>query len=41
MAIRSADSIYSFEEQKDTLSWLVNRHEMPTKYIYFGIGSKR
>ncbi|MCW6160093.1 MAG: L-histidine N(alpha)-methyltransferase [Candidatus Micrarchaeales archaeon] len=34
-------AVYSIEEQKDMLWWLENRHEMPTKYMYFGIGSKR
>ncbi len=33
--------IYSKEEQQDMLWWLKNRSEMPTKYMYFGIGSER
>ncbi len=41
MAVVSADRIYSLEEQKDMLYNLEHYHEMPTKYMYFGIGSKR
>ena len=35
------DRVYSLEEQKDMLQWLKKKNEMPTKYMYFGIGSKR
>lgn len=41
MPTRTADSVYSLEEQRDMRWWLENKHEMPTKYMYFGIGSKR
>lgn len=36
----NAKLIYSLEEQKDMLAWL-KKGEMPTKYMYFGIGSRR
>ncbi|MCL5430539.1 MAG: L-histidine N(alpha)-methyltransferase [Candidatus Marsarchaeota archaeon] len=34
-------SVYSRDEQIDMLWWLKNKREMPTKYMYFGVGSKR